>query len=66
MSGKEMIEITARVVAETEKAVLVTDDEIVETWLPKSQIEYDERLMGRDETLEFSVPEWLAIKSGLL
>ena len=61
----EIIDITARKMAETDLAVLVTtgtsDDA---AWLPKSQIE-----MENAETIGHvivSVPEWLAMDKGLI
>jgi len=52
---------------ETERAVLVEDDDGDEFWLPKSQIDCkatDDP--AENDMIAVSVPEWLAIESGLM
>lgn len=50
--------------AETDKAIKVSDDGgKTEHWLPKSQIEYDERPGG---IVEVTMPYWLAKEKGIV
>ena len=58
---------------ETERAWLVSetgDDSDATIWLPKSQVETDERNVAIDKQestiYEFTVPEWLAREKGLI
>ena len=61
---KRMVEVCVRIIRETDYAVLVGDGG-KEVWLPKSQIE--ENVDGEeDECLTLTLPEWLALKSGLI
>ena len=60
----EVTDITVRKMAETERAVLVTDGTPEEAvWLPKSQIE----IMPSDKPglYDVTLPEWLAEEKGL-
>lgn len=61
----EIVDITARKMAETDLAILVTTGNSEDAvWLPKSQIE-----MENAETVGHvivSVPEWLAMDKGLI
>jgi hypothetical protein len=59
----ELLDITAVMLAETPKAILVGKlmDEDKTSWLPKSQIEY--RVIGK--FVEVTLPVWLAINKGL-
>jgi len=50
---------------ETELALFVTDGVIESTWIPKSQIIMNED-GGPGDFVEIQVPEWLAIKKGLI
>lgn len=54
---KKYVELELELKYETEKAYFVTDG-YDEFWLPKSQVDYDGD--------EFIIPEWLAIKRGLV
>lgn len=65
----KLIDIAAELIHETDKAYLVYDgrDESIKgekkeirTWLPKSQVEYDEK----DKI--FTMPEWLALEKGFI
>jgi len=53
---------------ETDMAYLI-DDEAENIWIPKSQIEYEES-EGEDadgkQLLNITIPEWLAVKTGLV
>ena len=51
----------------TSEAILIEFDEI-ETWLPRSQIEYDGLLdhCQRGELVELTIPHWLACARGLI
>lgn len=59
MAKKTLVDITAKVKAETEKAWLIVTDDLKEAWLPKSQVENNQ-----DGT--FTLPEWLAIDKELV
>lgn len=67
-NNDEPVEVCMLLVAETEKAILVTDDvkdangQRKEHWLPKSKIEYHK--IG-DSTVEVSIPQWLIDKNGI-
>lgn len=60
-----MTEVTVKFVRESVAAILVndSDDPAKAVWLPKSQIEVSEKADG---ILEITMPEWLAIKTGLV
>jgi len=55
-TGKNYIEIAVEVIAETDKALRVTDGDVT-AWVPKSQIEDDDR-----EHSTILIPEWLAVE----
>jgi hypothetical protein len=55
----KLIEVAAEIKIETEKAFLVFDGK-KEEWIPKSQVEYDQR----DGV--FTMPEWLAKAKGFI
>jgi len=64
--NKDKIEICVRISHETEAALLVSDtDDTEKSWLPKSQIDYDEDA-GIGDTVVVTVPEWLAYEKGLI
>ncbi len=53
--------------AETDKAWMVDAGIDESTWIPKSQImDYSENEYKSGDTLEIEVPEWLALKKGLI
>lgn len=56
------------VARETEKAVLVTNDDFDDPgiWVPKSVISEDSDIQGEDDTGDLIVEEWFAKKEGLL
>jgi len=56
---KELHDITATLVHETEKAYLI-DDGGKKVWVPKSEVE-----MSEDEST-FTMPEWIAKDKGLI
>ena len=58
MPKRELIEISAKVRAETDKAIMLHDGVKTE-WVPKSQVEDN-----RDGT--FTMPEWLAKEKGFI
>ncbi len=58
MKKHDIIEISADLRHETEKALLLYDGD-KEAWFPKSQVENN-----NDGT--FSMPEWLAEKAGFI
>jgi hypothetical protein len=54
-------------VSETEKGLAVRLDEGRRLiWLPKSQIEYEQREYKRHEVVKVTIPEWLAVKHDLV
>jgi len=57
-SESEIVEIEADLVHETPRAYLVSDGDR-ECWLPKSLTQYD----GHGT---FAIPEWLAMREGLI
>ena len=62
----ELIDLDVHLIAETEKAILVNLDENEKddgVWIPKSQIEINKR---QKITVNITMPEWLAIKKGLV
>lgn len=59
----DIVEVDGRNKAETDEAVLYTDDEDVKVWLPKSQMEeWPEK--GKEGT--FHIKEWIAIEKELI
>lgn len=65
MSRSDLIDITVQLHHETDKAVLVSDDGEKDNavWLPRSMIEIDGK---KDNILEITLPEWLAMDKGLI
>jgi len=63
-----LIDITVQLKHQTDLAILVTDDGTNAIWLPKSQIECDVDLDNADvgDTIEVTLPEWLALDKGLI
>ena len=60
----EPVEIALFVHHETEKAVLVSEDEKTKVWLPLSQIEIDQKPYEKEKgTATVTMPLWLAEKS---
>ena len=55
----EIIEV--RLIAETERAILV-DYDGDEQWLPSSQVEFLDLNYEKGKTMEIEVPRWLMIK----
>lgn len=59
------VELDLEVIAETDEAIMVRDGDGTQAWLPKSQIQQPEGYENcQCQTIE--VPEWLAIKEGLV
>ena len=58
-----MIEFTAEILHETDKAYLLSDG-TNEFWIPKSQIETARCI--KDMNWEFEIPEWLALDKGII
>lgn len=65
----EQVELELFLVAETEKAFGIRQDETDTTseliWLPKSQVDSEENPQLNEITW-FLVPEWLAVEKGLV
>lgn len=66
-SSSNIVDIDVQVHAETDHAVLVSDDGERDhaVWLPLSQIEIQME-EGGDGTATVSMPEWLATEKGLV
>jgi len=62
---KDTIEICLTICYETDYAYLVTDDGDKKVWIPKAQAKPD-CACGIDDTVTFTVPEWLAIEKGFI
>lgn len=60
----EEVELTLTLYHETEKAILVSEDDKTKVWLPLSQIELERKLgpKGHDIVI-VTMPLWLAEKS---
>lgn len=64
MPKKELYDASFEFVAETERAILVTEDGgKTKHWLPKSQIEYEQKADG---SVEVTMPVWLATEKGIV
>ena len=65
MADQRIIDIECFKHAETDKAILISDngDEEHAVWLPKSQIEIEG---DQDDILTVTLPEWLAMEKGLI
>ena len=64
-----MVEIDAILVARTDLALGILDENDKQHWLPLSQIEILEEEdvdAGEEPLVKFKVPEWLAIRAGLI
>jgi hypothetical protein len=61
----DLVDLTMQLHAETEKAVLVSDDgeEAKAIWLPLSQVEIERKAKG---VVVVTLPEWLATQRGLV
>ena len=66
MSKSDLIDVSAQLHRETDKAVLISDDGERDNaiWLPKSQIEFT--LPDRKGVTTITLPEWLAKDKGLI
>lgn len=60
----EEVEICAEILHETTQAYWITDGDIKE-WVPKSQVDLDQDGEVGD-TVNFTMPEWLAIEKGFV
>ncbi len=65
MSKSDLIDITVMRHAETEKAILISDDGERKNavWVPKQHIEIDEGQAGH---VTITMPEWLALDKGFI
>lgn len=63
MPKKEVTDITVFLHHETEKAYLVSDDEVKKIWLPKSQCEMNPNVNG---TFTLTGPIWLLKEKELI
>lgn len=62
----EIIDLSMQLHHETDAALLLSDDGERDNavWIPKSWVEDVDRT--RDPIIEISLPEWLALKKGLI
>jgi hypothetical protein len=61
---QDTIDIAVTIEHETDMALLVYDGD-TKTWVPKSQIQYDEDAQVGD-TIDIEMPEWLAMDKGFI
>ena len=61
----ERVEIDVEKIRSTEAAILVRDADDREVWLPLSRVEILEQNYAGDQ-VKLLIPEWLAIKKGLV
>lgn len=65
-----LVDLTLEFRHETARAYLVSDDGKTEHWLPKSMVEAGPEVgratHGASTTREFTMPEWLAQREGLI
>jgi hypothetical protein len=70
MNKEEPIELELEYVHQTDLAVLVKDLDDNEVWLPKGQIEerhdIDWESLEKEDTIEVTIPTWLAESAGLV
>jgi hypothetical protein len=59
------IEVAIEVKGKTDAAIFVTDGN-ESAWLPKSQIENGPDSFEIGQVYEITIPEWLALKKGLI
>ena len=59
------VEIDVEKIRATEAAILVRDADDNQIWLPLSQVEILEQNFAGDQ-VKLLIPEWLAIKKGLV
>lgn len=63
MPKKELYDASFEFVAETDRAILVTEDGgKTKHWLPKSQIEYE----VKGQLVDVTMPVWLATEKGIV
>ena len=61
----EYTEVDVEILSETELAFLVSDGDIT-TWVPKSQVVNSKHNLRVGGLVTVEIPEWLAIKKGLV
>ncbi len=62
----KIIDISAQFVHQTEKGFCVKNLKDKPTWLPKSQIEIEGENHMSGDSVQFQIPEWLAIDKELI
>jgi hypothetical protein len=62
--SRELVDITCRVIVETDKAYRI-DDGAISCWLPKSQVEWHPAVPGKTIGT-MVVPEFIAKEKGLI
>jgi len=63
-TDKNYVELDVELIAETERAIKVSDG-TTEEWIPKSQLE-DEYETLQNGLIRIIIPEWLAIDKGFV
>ena len=66
---RRTVEINAVQMARTKGAILILDENDKEHWLPLSQVkilEEEDVDAGEEPIVKLEIPEWLAIKEGLV
>jgi hypothetical protein len=62
-----LVDIDLMYISQTEKGLAVRQSEEYETfWLPKSQIEFEDKEYRRHAIIRVAMPEWLASKHDLV
>lgn len=66
--AKQLIDLEMRLHVETANAILASDDGDRDkaVWLPKSQIEFEAKLVKGEHYATVTMPEWLATEKGLV
>ena len=63
----DIVDLDLMYITQTEKGLCVRQSEEHETfWLPKSQIEFEDKDYKRNQVIKVTIPEWLAEKHDLL
>ena len=64
--SKERVEVDVEEIRRTDAAILVSDADDKQIWLPLSQVVILEEDFLPGGSMKLLIPEWLAIKNGLV
>lgn len=64
----EFVNVWCRVTRVTDAAVriLIDDDDIVQVWIPKSQLKYPDQAKVTNDVLCLAMTAWIATQKGLI